>query len=255
MMMTSAYIFLWALNSQGFSYPVAGLVCIAFAIVLGEVVLRFFVEPFTRFSFVLTLVSTLALSNVLEAAVSIAFGVNVKSIPVESMSESLTIGNAYLTKFQLAIIITAVVLLTVLGWIIHYTKLGRDIRAVSENAFIAQALGVSRKTIIRIVFISSSVLAAVAGVMVGVETNLTPTMGTHYTIKALAAMLVGGLGNLWGALFGCFLLGTIENFSIGMDFFGYSLPAGYKDAFAYLIIFLVLLFKPEGLFSRRGRRV
>ena len=255
MMMISAYIFLWALQTQGFGYFGAALTCFAFAVVLGEFVLRFFVDPFSRYSFVLALVSTLALSNILEAVVSILFGVNVKSIPMESMSESLTLGSAYVTEFQIAIIGVAVLLLVTLGIIVHYTKLGRAVRAVSENAFIAQALGVSRKMAVRVVFISSSVLAAIAGVMVGVETNLTPTMGTHYTIKAIAAMLLGGLGNLWGTLIGCYILGAVENFSIGMDFFGYSLPAGYKDAFAYLIIFLVLLFKPEGLFVRRSRKI
>lgn len=255
MMMVSAYIYLWALQTQEFGYIGSALTCLAFAVILGEFVLRFFVDPFSRFSFVLALVSTLALSNILEAVVAILFGVNVKSIPMESMAESLTFGSAYVTEFQLAIIGVAAVLLVTLGLIVHYTKLGRAVRAVSENAFIAQALGVSRKMAVRTVFIASSVLAAIAGVMVGVETNLTPTMGTHYTIKAIAAMLLGGLGNLWGTLIGCYILGVVENFSIGMDFFGYSLPAGYKDAFAYLIIFLVLLFKPEGLFVRKGRKI
>ncbi|RIK99786.1 MAG: branched-chain amino acid ABC transporter permease, partial [Proteobacteria bacterium] len=92
-------------------------------------------------------------------------------------------------------------------------------------------------------------------VMVGYETNLQPTMGNAYTIKAFAAMILGGLGNIWGTIAGSYILGLVENLSIGLDFGGYSLPAGYKDAFAFVIILLVLLFKPEGIFRFGARKI
>lgn len=78
-------------------------------------------------------------------------------------------------------------------------------------------------------------------------------MGNAYTIKAFAAMILGGLGNVWGTVAGSYILGLIENLSIGLDFGGYSIPAGYKDAFAFAIILLVLLFKPNGLFKKATR--
>ena len=78
-------------------------------------------------------------------------------------------------------------------------------------------------------------------------------MGTPYTIKAFAALLLGGLGNFWGTIVGSYALGLIENLSIGLEFGEYSLPAGYKDAFAFMIILVVLIFKPEGIFSKRKR--
>ena len=90
--------------------------------------------------------------------------------------------------------------------------------------------------------------------MIGFETNLQPTMGQSYTIKPFAAMVLGGTGNVWGAVAGAYLLGLIENLSIGLNLGAFSLPAGYKDAFAYLLILLVLLFKPEGIFRPRARR-
>jgi branched-chain amino acid transport system permease protein len=91
-------------------------------------------------------------------------------------------------------------------------------------------------------------------VLIGFETNLQPTMGGSYTIKAFAAMVLGGLGNIWGTLAGAFILGFIENFGIGLEIGGVSLPAGYKDAFAFVIILVVLLVRPSGLFGL-GRRV
>ena len=78
-------------------------------------------------------------------------------------------------------------------------------------------------------------------------------MGTPYTTKGLAVILLGGLGSVWGTILGSYLLATVENFSIGLEFWGYSIPAGYKDAFAFVIILLVLLVRPEGLFSGRRR--
>jgi branched-chain amino acid transport system permease protein len=96
-------------------------------------------------------------------------------------------------------------------------------------------------------------LGAYAGVLVGYETNIQPTMGGSYTMKAFAAMILGGLGNVWGTIAGAYILGLVENLSIGLDFGGYSLPAGYKDAFAFAIILVVLLCRPQGLFGAKAR--
>jgi branched-chain amino acid transport system permease protein len=103
------------------------------------------------------------------------------------------------------------------------------------------------------VFIVGTALAAYAGILVGYETNLQPTMGSSYTIKAFAAMILGGLGSMWGAVAGSYILGLVENLAIGLDFGGYSLPAGYKDAFAFVIILGILLVRPQGLFGVRAR--
>jgi branched-subunit amino acid ABC-type transport system permease component len=104
-----------------------------------------------------------------------------------------------------------------------------------------------------VVFSLSVLLSVYAGIMVGYETNLQPTMGHGYTMKALAAMILGGLGNLWGTIIGCYILGVVENLGIGLDFGEYSLPAGYKDAFAFVVILLVLLVRTQGLMSWRRR--
>jgi branched-chain amino acid transport system permease protein len=103
------------------------------------------------------------------------------------------------------------------------------------------------------VFIVSVLLAAYAGILVGYETNIQPTMGGSYSIKSFAAMLLGGLGSIWGTILGALILGLVENLSIGLDFGGYSLPAGYKDAFAFVIILLVLLVRPQGLLGTKAR--
>jgi branched-chain amino acid transport system permease protein len=152
------------------------------------------------------------------------------------------------------IIVSAAVILSGLATVVHSTGLGRQLRAIAENPAAAESLGIDRRAATYRIGITATLLAAYAGVLIGFETNLQPTMGGSYTIKAFAAMVLGGLGNIWGTLAGAFILGFIENFGIGLEIGGVSLPAGYKDAFAFVIILVVLLVRPSGLFGL-GRRV
>lgn len=253
MMLGSYFFYLLHIEYQWGVFP-AGL---ATAIATGFVAvltLNVFVLPFTRYSYLMTLVSTIALSTILESLVSIFFGVNVKSLSSGNAPESLQVGSVFITPTQIVIILSAVALLFTLGYLIHLTSLGRNIRALYQNPFAAQALGIPQQKFRYFVFVAGVLLAAYAGVLIGYETNMQPTMGSNYTIKVFAVMILGGLGNIWGTIAGSFILGLIENLSIGLDFWGYSLPSGYKDAFAYSIILFVLLFRPKGLFQRALRR-
>lgn len=254
LMMVGAYFFYMMsvqLEADLFLSSVASAILCG---LVGWISLNVFIRPFRHLNFILPLVTTLALSYILESLVSMAFGVNVKSLSPGSAAKSFEIWTIYITPIQIIIIVSALVLLGSLGVLIHMTSLGRKVRALRENTHAAQALGTNNESVTLLIFVLSTLLAGYAGVMVGYETNMQPTMGATYTIKAFAAMLLGGLGNIWGTVAGSFLLGLVENLAIGLDFGGYSIPAGYKDAFAFMIILLVLLFKPEGLFNTRRRK-
>lgn len=253
LMMAGVYFFYFATALLGLSLLPAGLLTIAFSVALAFVTLRIFILPFSKYSFILTLVTTLALSNILEAGVSMIFGVNVKSLSAGGSARSIEIGSVYITPIQIVIISSALVLLSVIAFVIHSTSLGRKIRALSETPHPAQSLGISRVRVSYGLYTLATLLAAYAGILVGYETNMQPTMGTTYTIKAFAAMILGGLGNFWGTIAGSYILGLVENLSIGLDFGDFSIPAGYKDAFSFMIILLVLLFRPQGLFTPRKR--
>ena len=99
-------------------------------------------------------------------------------------------------------------------------------------------------TITSLIFVIGSALAAAAGVLVGMEQNLQPTMGVVIGIKAFTAAVVGGIGNIYGALAGGFLIGLAENIGI------WFLPSGYKSAIAFVVLVAFLLFRPQGLFAR-----
>ena len=254
-MMVGAYVFyaFTVEHSAGFTLASCGTTVVM--LILAVATLQIFIQPFTAYSFMLPFVTTLALAAILEAAISIIFGVNVKSLSSGWGVESIELWGVYVTPIQIIIISSAVVIMAVMGFVVHRTSFGRKIRCISENKYAAESLGIGQFKVSFIVFGLAVLLAAYAGIMVGFETNMQPTMGGAYTIKAFAAMILGGLGNVWGTVAGSYILGLLENLSIGLDFWGYSLPAGYKDAFAFLIIVLVLLFRPQGIFNLQGRKV
>ncbi len=254
MLMVGAYLFYLASEEMGLGIMASAMFTSVAAVGISLVCFSVFVLPFTRYSLLLTLVTTLALSNILEALVSMSFGVNVKSLSAGSGAQSIEIGGVYVTPLQIGIICSAIVLLGGLAWVIHRSPFGRRVRALSENGPAAEALGISKRDTSYFVFSLSTLFAAIAGVLIGYETNMQPTMGSSYTIKAFAAMILGGLGNVWGTVAGGYILGLVENLSIGLDFGGYNIPAGYKDAFAFLIILLVLLVKPDGIFNKAKRK-
>lgn len=220
---------------------------------LGAVSLLIFIIPFLSASTLLPFVTTIALGSILEATISMAFGVNVRSFPTDVETQSIEWAGVFMTPVQLLIIASAAVIFLVLGVVMHRAPLGRAVRAISDNTAAAASLGIRNRRVLFGVFIVSVLLAAYAGILVGYETNIQPTMGGSYSIKSFAAMLLGGLGSIWGTVLGALILGLVENLSIGLDFGGYSLPAGYKDAFAFVIILLVLLVRPQGLLGTKAR--
>lgn len=253
LMMVGAYLFWFGFVMMGWGVGLSALFTIAVSVVVALICLRIFVTPFQKFSYLLTFVTTLALAIILESLISMIFGVSVKSLIPPFSNVSLEFWGIYVTPVQILIIGSAVILLSLLAVVVHSTGIGRRVRALAGHFQAGQALGINKAKMGRWVFVISVLLAVWAGVMIGMETNMQPTMGHSFTIKAFAAMILGGLGSVWGTVVGAFALGGLENFSIGIEIGGWSLPAGWKDAFAFVIILGVLVFRPQGLFGKKMR--
>lgn len=131
------------------------------------------------------------------------------------------------------------------------TKIGKAVRAVSDSKEIASILGINAKLIITAVFLISTALAAVAGIMVGFDQNLNSNIGSFLNIKAFAAVILGGIGSLPGAILGGFFIGFAENLLVGVSIAHFYLPSGYKDAIAFFALLLILYLKPTGLLGGR----
>lgn len=273
-MMIGAYFFYWQLVMREGGMAQAALFSAGLMLTLGAISYLLFVKPFLSYSTLLPFVTTLALGAILESSVSMAFGVNVRSFSLPGTLESYhiefprilggvdqgaeelrAISGVFITPVQIFIIAASIMIMLTLAIMVHLTPIGRSLRALCENRYAAESLGRDYNSVSLGTFCLATLLAGFAGVLVGLETNIQPTMGHSFTIKAFAAMILGGLGSIWGTVAGSYIIGLIENLSIGLDFWGYSLPAGYKDAFAFVFILLVLLLRPQGLFRRKGRAV
>lgn len=255
LMMTGAYLFYLFYIVLALPLPLSLIATLICAGVIGVMAMRICVQPFQSLSPILPFVTTLALATALEAIVSLGFGVNVKSLSTGDDFKSYNFDSFVITQTQIYIIFFALSLMVLAGYIMHSTPLGRKLRALSQNPSAAESLGINRTSFYYSVFVISIMLASIAGILVGFETNIQPTMGSAFSIKASAAMILGGLGNIWGTVAGSYILGLVENLGIGLDFGGYSIPAGYKDAFSFIIILGVLLLRPHGMFTKKSRSV
>jgi len=151
-----------------------------------------------------------------------------------------------ITSAQLTMVAAAVLFLATLYVILTQTLLGKSLRAVADNLDLARIMGISIKKASVAVWALASFFAAAGGILLAVDTNLEPLMGLTNLIKAFAAVLLGGAGNVWGALLGGLLIGVAENFSVAF------ISPGYKDFISFALIIMMLLFRPRGIFGILG---
>jgi len=232
----------------------AFVVSVLLSAFLGVIIERIAYRPLRqrRVSTLAPLVTAVAVSFILEAVVTIVWGVDIRGYGLPVV-RGWRVGPARVTTVQAIIIASGVSLMLCLHFLLTRTRLGKAIRAVSDNRELAQTLGLDVDKIISSVFAIGSALAAVAGGLVGLDTFVYPTMGFMITIKAFAAVALGGLGNVYGAIVGGFIIGLLENVGVWYVLGG---DARWKESIAYAVLFLVLLLRPAGIFgSRQGTRV
>jgi branched-chain amino acid transport system permease protein len=158
------------------------------------------------------------------------------------------------TDLEIGMILISLALMIGLLIVVEKTRLGRAMRATAQNPEVAGLMGVNINTVVSLTFIIGSALAAVAGIMVAANDHKAQAyMGTLVGLKAFTAAVLGGIGNLGGAVAGGFLLGVIE--SVGAGYLGpltnNVLGSQYQDIFAFLVLILVLVFRPSGLLGEK----
>ena len=194
------------------------------------------------------------MSIVLQTLAMIIWGREYHSFPQLMPNTSHTVGGAVITQVQIAIVVIAILVMTGLMLLVHRTRLGRAMRAVSENQTASSLMGVNINQVISITFMLGSALAVIAGIMVSANYGVVHYfMGFMFGLKAFTAAVLGGIGNLRGAMLGGILLGLIE--SLGAGYIG-ALTGGilgshYQDALAFMVLIIVLIFRPSGLLGER----
>ena len=229
---------------------VAVLVCVALGLTIERVAYR----PLRQASRLAPLITAIGVSIVLQQLAMLAWGRNYHSVPVLLPAEAHDFFGARITDLQL--IIVAVALTTMLGlWLlISRTRLGRAMRATAENPQVAALMGIDANRIIAVTFAIGSALAALAGVLVSANYGIAHYhMGFMLGLKAFTAAVLGGIGNIAGAMLGGLLLGVIEALGAGYigDLTGGFLGSNYQDVFAFFVLIVVLIFRPSGLLGEK----
>lgn len=191
------------------------------------------------------LMASFALLIIFESLILVFFGADVKTIGFIPVAEGLQILGAIITPLQIVIITVSFLLLAIFFFFMKKSKIGKAMRAVSDNKDVAEIVGISAERIYNWSFVIGSAIAGIGGILVGLEQNLEPTMGTDLMIKGFTAAVIGGIGSPVGAVLGSYLLGFAENFGI------WYLPSGYKDAIAFVVLFIFLLFRPQGILGKK----
>ncbi|RMD01012.1 branched-chain amino acid ABC transporter permease [Aquitalea palustris] len=242
-------------NLPGWAIVLIGtLVAIPACALLGFVIERVAYRPLRGAQRLAPLITAIGLSITLQQVAILIWGRNYIPFPDLLNSDTVSIMGASITKLQVMIVVLCVVLMTGLLVIVEKTKLGRAMRATSQNPSVAGLMGVNVNTIISATFMLGSALGAIAGVMVA--TNYSQAhyyMGFMIGLKAFTAAVLGGIGNLGGAVAGGILLGIIESLGAGYigQLTGGFLGSNYQDIFAFMVLILVLIFRPSGLLGEK----
>jgi branched-chain amino acid transport system permease protein len=191
------------------------------------------------------LIATLATSIVLTNLAIIVFGTQPKEVPTTLSSRILDVGGLRLAWQRLLVLAGALVIFWARHRFVTRTRAGRAMRAMSQNREACAVVGVDVQRVALLTFAISAALAAAAAALVSPLFNIFPDMGTGLTLKAFAAVVAGGFGYVNGAIAASFLIGVTEALA------GSYLSYAFKDAFAFLIMIGVLLWRPQGLFGRR----
>lgn len=149
-----------------------------------------------------------------------------------------------ITQVQLAILISVFVIMIALGLYLKHSLFGKTVEAISDNEQVAKIVGINTEKTIAIVCIIGSAIAGLAGVYVGYDTGLEPTMGMALLLKGVIASIIGGIGNVYGGVLGAFLLGFVENFGI------WKISGEWKDAIAFTLLIVFLLVRPQGILKK-----
>jgi branched-chain amino acid transport system permease protein len=225
------------------------LLVLAFSVVicgaLGYLNERIAYRPLRNAPRIASLITAIGLSFLFEYGGQMVFGPDPKFFPQLLEKKQIQFLGTSITSHLVIVLVVALVFMGILQYIVYGTKFGRAMRAVSHNFETASLMGIPTDRVISITFVLGSMLAAVGGVLYGLSySKIDPLMGIMLGLKAFVAAVLGGIGNVPGAVIGGLVIGIVESFA------GASALSTYKDAIAFVILILILLFRPSGIFGK-----
>jgi len=226
----------------GLNLYLAIVLGVAFAGFLNFLIYRLVYVPLRRkkASNLVLLVASLGVFTVLQALIAILFGNQFQTLSSGS-ARSFEILSATLTSTQLVIFLLGALIFGSLLFLIKKTKIGKIIRAIGDDEEVTKIIGINTEKIVSYVFVFGGVIAGLSGILVGFDTGIEPVMGMNLLMKGVIASIIGGVGNIYGGVLGAFLLGFVENFGV------WQISGEWKDAIAFGLLILFLIFRPKGI--------
>lgn len=232
---------------QGFFGSIIGAMIVC--IILGVLLERTAYRPLRKSTRLAALISAIGASIFLQNAMLLWKGPQPVGFPQVINDAIYHFGSIEITKIQLIILVTSAVLMALLNYIVKYVKIGKAMRAASQDYDTASLMGININSVISFTFALGSALAAAGGVLVGMYFNsVAPLMGVMAGLKAFCAAVLGGIGSIPGAMLGGIFLGVAETMGVAAGL------STYKDAIAFTLLIIVLLFKPTGLLGKPIQR-
>ena len=243
--MVPAFVAVWLLTSVEVPFVLACVITVVFMGIFGIVFQRIAYYPLRNRSFLPVVISTIGVGIFLKNGAQLIFGAEPLSMPRPTSAEAMNILGVLVDPQYIVIIICTLVLLGFQYFFFEKTLLGKKMLATAQDKDMARLLGIRVATMIAITFVYSSILGAAAGILVGPIFFVTKDMGAMIGLKAFCSAIVGGLGSVPGAILGGIFLGVIEVFA------SYYISTAYRDAFAFMILILVLILRPQGFFGEK----
>lgn len=248
--MVGAYVGFACMSIFRLDFFTSIIAAMAICAVLGMTIERVAYKPLRNSTRIAVLITAIGMSLLLEYTMMYFVGAEARSYPPLPgfMTMSFHLGGATITSLQLIIIAISVALMIGLQFIVKKTRMGKAMRAVSQDRDAAMLMGISVDNTISFTFALGSALAGAAGVLVGVYYNsINPLMGIMPGLKAFVAAVLGGIGLIPGALIGGFMIGLMETIVSSLGF------STLRDAVVFLVLIVVLIFKPTGVLGKNAQ--
>lgn len=241
------YTVFYFAKTLGLNLYFAVILGVALAGIVGYGLDKFIYLPLRKrkASNMVLLVASLGAMTALQAIIAILFTSRFKTISHNIGTQKLfEVLGGVITQTQLIIILVTALILAGLVFLLYKTQFGKAVRAISDDEEVARIVGINTNKIIGYVFFIGSALAGLAGILVGFDTGIEPTMGLGLLLKGVIASVIGGVGNIYGGVLGAFLLGFVENFGI------WKISGEWKDAIAFTLLIVFLIFRPRGIMNK-----
>jgi len=195
------------------------------------------------------LLASLGIYIVLQNLISLFFGDDIKTIRPGVVKEGIAFLGARITTIQICIVSTSIVVLIAVVVLLRASKVGRAMRAISNDPELARVSGIDSDRVILLTFAFGSALAGLAGILVALDVDMTPTMGMNALMMGVVAVVIGGIGSIPGVALGAMLLGIAQHLGV------WKISSQWQDAIAFVILLAFLVIKPEGFMGKKIRKV